>query len=145
MAHKPLGADAQGRHAYQGGRTDIHAPGPVHHTYGEVPQTTRSGLGREGGKPKGYPIHVHGGQTHRDGGTVNTGISRTASASALQGGKLPTNPPVVAKRLPIPRPNSGTPSRAERGVFDPNRANKVMSEAVLSGSTKLPDSTSEST
>jgi hypothetical protein len=86
---------------------------------------------------------VHGGQSHRDGGTHNAGISRTASAAALDGYKLPTDPPVVVKRLPIPAVNPGTPSRPDRGVYDPDRANKVIGEAILSGSTRLPDSVCE--
>lgn len=50
-----------------------------------------------------------------------------------------------SKTLPIPRCHPGTPSRAERSTYDPDSANKVVGEAILSGSTRLPDSTSENT
>ncbi|MGD0332983.1 MAG: hypothetical protein ABSA90_06965 [Xanthobacteraceae bacterium] len=122
----------------------------VHHTHDRKFETDASmgkGLARESHAHKGArPVGVHNGMSHRDGGTLNTGISRTASAAALAGYRDPTAPPAVAKRLPIPACNPSTPSRPDRGygsIFNPDSGPKVMRQAVLSGSTKLPDEVCE--
>ena len=84
-------------------------------------------------KAKGYSVAVAWGQRHvGEDGTTQTGVSRTEAASALRGGKLPTDPPVIAKRLPIPGPNPGTPSRPERGQYNPAMHEAVMGEAKTS-------------
>lgn len=92
------------------------------------------------------PPIVHDGMHHvADDGQRVTGVSRTASASALQGFKLPTDPQVQhrGKQLPIPACHSATPGDPERGTYDPSRAGKVIGSAIISGSTKLPESTDE--
>ncbi len=54
------------------------------------------------------------------------------------------------KTFPVPKCHPATPSRPSRGpeksigsTYDPASANKVVGGAILSGSTKLPESTDE--
>ncbi len=109
-------------------------------------------------KAKGYPIAEAWGQHHVDeSGTLQTGISRTESAAALRGGKLPTDPPTVGKVFPVPGVTRGLEAHSndvERGYFDPENANKVWTEGLEHagpdhphrlGATKLPPETTEST
>jgi hypothetical protein len=95
-------------------------------------------------QPKGHDIAVHGSMNHIQDGAFNAGISKTAAAAALRGGKLPTDPPTVGKVFKVPEVTRGMKSDPERGHYDPANAVKVFSEATLSGSTRLPDEVSES-
>ena len=98
------------------------------------------------GLAKGGEVAVAFGQHHvGEDGVLQTGISRTAAAAALRGDKLPTDPPVVAKRLPIPAVTWGNKPDPERSHYEPENANKVVGEAIVSGSTRLPGATSEGT
>lgn len=101
---------------------------------------------RVGGRAKNLsPPVVHDGMHHTQDGAFNAGVSKTESASALQGYQLPTDPVKQhgSKQLPVPACNPGTPSRADRGTYDPVRAGRVMGAAAMSGSTKLPQTTTE--
>ncbi len=122
--------------------------GKIHH----VPAPSRGMESQQnanslrGGKPKGYPIAVAWGQHHvGEDGTRQTGISRTESAAALTGYKLPTDPAKQhgSKMVPVPGVTRGMKSDPERGHYDPGMAHRVVGEAVASGSTKLPSATSE--
>jgi CBS domain-containing protein len=66
-------------------------------------------------KPSG-PAPVHGGMHHVGDdadGTFNAGISRTAAAAALTGGKLPTDAPVIGKVLSKPAIAWGSESQSD--------------------------------
>jgi hypothetical protein len=80
---------------------------------------------------KGYPIAVHGGQHHvGDEGSFNAGISRTEAAAALQGDRLPTDPPVIGKRLsPAPVAWGNKSVGAEKHDATGAQADKVLREA----------------
>ena len=83
-------------------------------------------------KPKGYPIAVAWGQHHvGEDGTQQTGISRTESAAALTGYKLPTDPAKQhgSKMVPVPGVTRGMKSDPERGHYDPGMAHRVVGEA----------------
>ena len=47
------------------------------------------------------------------------------------------------KTLPVPKQHSGTPDQKLGAKYDPASAFKVIGDAILSGSTKLPDRTTE--
>jgi hypothetical protein len=105
------------------------------------------GLARAGAAKRLDPLVTHPHMANRTStslGAPPTGAPPDASAP------LPTDVEKQhgSKTLPIPKCNPGTPSRPDRGygsIFDPDNANKVVGEAILSGSTRLPDSTSENT
>jgi hypothetical protein len=116
---------------------DIFGRGPVHHTPADAratePTNASATLARGTGKPKGYPVATAWGQHHvGEDGTGQTGISRTESAAALTGYKLPTDPAVQhgSKKLPVPACNTGTPSRPERGNYKPAIADALTGEAT---------------
>jgi hypothetical protein len=109
---------------------------PTHHT----PAPSRAiEAAQHGTKPhcldkppvaKGYPIAVHGGMHHVSGDAFNAGISPTAAAAALQGGKLPTDPPKVGKvtaHAPVAWNQKSV--GAERHDATGAQANKVLQEA----------------
>ncbi len=100
-------------------------------------------------KVKGQTVvPVHGSMHHvGEDGTLQTGVSRTESAAALRGYWSPTDPAKQhgSKSLPVPGVAWGNKSDPERGSYDPSSANKVIGEAIVSGSTKLPAGTTEST
>ena len=110
---------------------------PTHH----VPAPSRAiEAAQHGTKPhcldkppvaKGYPIAVHGGQHHTgEDGSFNAGISRTAAAAALQGGKLPTDPPDVVKKLsPAPVAWMNKSVGAEQHDATGAQARKILQDA----------------
>ncbi len=88
----------------------------VHHkpaiARGMEPQQSHATLGKPG-RAKGYAVEVHSGMSHVTDGAFNAGISRTESAAALQGYKLPTDPVIqhgnkITRRAEI---NPGSRSR----------------------------------
>lgn len=100
-----------------------------------------------GTKTFGAP-KVHDGMHHvADDGQRMTGVSRTATTSALQGFKLPTDPDVQhrGKRFAPVAPHPDTPPRKDRATYDPSAAGRVIGSSIVSGSTKLPEATSEET
>jgi hypothetical protein len=111
--------------------------GKIHHT----PAPSRGMEAAEHGvkphcldKPpqaKGYPVATAWGQHHvGEDGTRQTGVSRTEAASALRGGKLPTDPPDVVKTLPTPAASWGNKSvGAERHDATGEQARKILQDA----------------
>jgi len=102
------------------------------------------GLARTGSPKRLDPLVTHphmASRTNTSLGAPTTGAPPDASSP------LPTDfeKQHGSKTLPVPRCHPATSSRAERGQFDPNSANRVVSDAILSGSTRLPDNTSENT
>ena len=112
--------------------------GKIHH----VPAPSRDMEAAEHGvkphcldKPpraKGYPIATAWGQHHvGEDGTRQTGVSRTESAAALRGGKLPTDPPVIGKKLsPAPVTWGNRSVGAEQHDASGAQANKILQDAV---------------
>lgn len=101
---------------------------------------------RVGGRPKNLaPPVVHDGMSHIEGGAFNAGVSKTESASALQGFWLPTDPEVQhrGKQFAPVAPHPDTPPRKDRATYDPSAGGRVIGAAVISGSTKLPEATEE--
>ena len=47
------------------------------------------------------------------------------------------------KTFPVPACHTGTPSRAARGIYDPANGGKVIDQATISGSTRLPAAVQE--
>jgi hypothetical protein len=91
------------------------------------------------------PPVIHDGMHHTQDGQFNAGISKTASASGLQGYQLPTDPVKQhgSKTVPVPPCHPQMKSDSARGSYDPTRADRVIGEAILSGSTKLPATVKE--
>ncbi len=56
-------------------------------------------IARDGAPKAPQPIVAHGGMSHQTKDGLAAGISRTQSAAALDGDKLPTDRPAVGKRL----------------------------------------------
>lgn len=111
-----------------------------HDNPGEI--ETDKGLARTGAAKRLDPLVIHPHMASRTNTTLGappTGAPPDASSP------LPTDPERQhgGKTLPMPKCHPGTPSRPERGTFDPGRANLVIGEAILSGSTRLPDATTE--
>lgn len=97
----------------------------------EAQQHTKAILGKPA-KAKGYPIVTAWGQHHvGEDGTRQTGVSRTEAASALRGGKLPTDPPVVGKTFKAPAVTWGNKSvGAEQHDTTGKQARKILQDAV---------------
>ncbi len=142
-AHKYTGPDQITRRSTRGFATADIVDGKTVHAQPAFDIQPRHG------KAKGGPVAVAFGQHHvGEDGTLQTGVSRTESAAALRGGKLPTDPPVVGKVFAVPGVTRGLEAHAndsETGHFDPKISDRVMGEATISGSTRLPASTSENT
>ncbi len=111
------------------------------------------GLARKGAPKRLDPLVIHDDHAMRARlrppsiGGPPTGAPPDASSP------LPTDSEKQhgMKTLPVPKCHPGTPSRPWRGpegsvgsTYDPASANKVVEAAILSGSTKLPDRTTES-
>jgi hypothetical protein len=125
---------------------DIFGRGPVHHTPGAARATEpagRTGLGRAGGKRKGYDVRVHPGMT--DNQIAQAGTKHLISDAVVDPGTSLNlkDSSQMGKRLPIPMMHSAMRSRSDRGSYDPKMANAVMGEATFSGSTRLPGKVSE--
>jgi len=102
------------------------------------------GSARDGAPKRLTPLVTHPSMKDRTSTTLGappTGELSDASSA------LPTDPirQHSSKKLPVPKCHPGTPSRDQRGQFDPKMATDVFGDAVLSGSTRLPESTSEET
>ena len=81
------------------------------------------------------PVPVHGGQHHvGPNGEFNAGISSTAAAAALAGGKLPTDPPVIGKRLAPVELHPGMKSRTSPGLD--TSAHKELGRLILASATR---------
>ncbi len=115
---------------------------------------------RHGGQPKGSPVFAHGAMHHTQDGVFNVGISKTASAAALAGYKLPTDPPIEGKRVAPAALHPSMASERRSGPegsvgakYDPRSGDKVLSEAVHTpddfahrvGRSGLPDAVAEQT
>lgn len=119
---------------------------PTHHLPGDARAEEAAYHGTKPhvfGKPpvaKGYAVAIHGGQHHvGEDGTFNAGISRTKSAAALQGGKLPTDPPTIGKRLPTPAVSWGQKSvGAEKHDASGAQAKKILNEAYAASGVDHP-------
>lgn len=58
-------------------------------------------------------IPIHPGMTHVKDGVVNAGFSATQVATALAGGKSPTDPPTIGKVLTLVTSKPGMHSRID--------------------------------
>lgn len=100
------------------------------------------GMARTGSPKRLDPLRIHPGHSSR----TNTTLGAPPTGTPLDASSpLPTDPEKQhgSKTLPVPACHPGTPSRRQRGRFDPQMANRVAGEAILSGSTKLPEATEE--
>jgi hypothetical protein len=123
---------------------DIFGRGPVHHTPGAARATepaSGTGIARSGGKAKGYPVKVHAGMTDQQ--VAQAGTKHLITDAVVDPGTSLNLKDGMGKRTPIPACHPGTPSRDQRGKYDPNMANRVIGEATFSGSTRLPGEVSE--
>ncbi len=99
---------------------------------------------RHGGKAKGGVVAHSWGNNEQQIAKESTAhiVTDAVDASSANPLDLMTSSQ-AGKRLPVPAINSATPSRAQRGAEDGGLAGRVMGEAVVSGSTKLPASVKE--
>ncbi len=99
---------------------------------------------RHGGKAKGGVVAHSWGNTEQQVAKENTAhiVTEAVDASSENPLDLMTSSQ-AGKHLPIPACNSATPSRAGRGVFDSAVGDKVIGQAIISGSDKLPGAVSE--
>ncbi len=105
------------------------------------------GLARETKSRKNLsPPPIHSSMSERTDTSIGA-PPRGTPPDASSSSPLPTAPERQhgAKVLPVPKCHDGTPSRPDRGQYDPGSAFKVVGEAVLSGSSRLPESTTEET
>ena len=103
---------------------------------------------------KGYPVATAWGQHHvGEDGTRRTGVSRTEAASALRGGKLPTDPPVIGKKLsPAPVAWMNKSVGAEQHDATGTQTRKILQDAYAASGVdhpanlgKLPPAVTEGT
>ncbi len=103
------------------------------------------GMARTGAAKRLDPLVIHDDHAMRARlrtpsiGGPPTGAPPDASSP------LPTDPETQhgSKTLPVPRQHWGTPDQKLGAKYDPASAFKVVGDAILSGSTKLPDRTTE--
>jgi hypothetical protein len=100
-------------------------------------QPRESSVAKTGGGPPKIHSHMASRTNTTLGAPPHPNYGPDASSAN------PLDPSQAEKRLPIPQVHSGTPSRAERGHHDPDMAGKVMGQAIISGSTKLPATVKE--
>lgn len=133
MSKSTIGPDEQGRHPHQRGIDETTPMAPTHHTAppSRGMEAQQHAILGKPGKPKGYPIAVAAGQHHvGEDGQGYTGVSRTESAAALQGDKLPTDPPVIRKRLyPAPIAWGQKSVGAEKHDATGEQARKILTDA----------------
>ncbi len=113
------------------------------------------GMARKGAPKKLDPLVIHDDHAMRARlRTPSIGAPPTGGAPPDASSPLPTDPEKQhgSKRLPIPALHPSMASERRSGPegsigakYDPASANRVVGQAILSGSTRLPDSTSEET
>jgi len=93
-------------------------------------------IARDGAPKAPQPIVAHGGMSHQTKDGLAAGISRTQSAAALDGDKLPTDRPAVGKRLDPVALHPGMTARQHAEFAAQHEsggsAADVFDEAVLS-------------
>lgn len=100
------------------------------------------GLARETKSRKNLdPPPLHSAMSNR----TSTELGAPPRGLPLDTSELPTDPQRqhAMKLFPIPKLHPSMSDRPEGASFDPGSAFKVVADAILSGSSKIPDSTTE--
>ena len=98
------------------------------------------GLARETKSRKNLsPPPIHSGM---HSATRGVGLGAPPSGLPADTSELPTDPQRqhAMKKFPVPKVHPAMSDRPEGSTYDPDSAFKVVGEAILSGSTRLPDS-----
>jgi hypothetical protein len=94
---------------------------------------------RHGGKAKGGIVAHSWGNTEQQISKENTAhvVTEAVDASSANPLDLMTSSQ-AGKRLPVPACHTGTPSKPERGIYDPDNAHHVLSEGIAESGSDHP-------